>query len=160
MLYIFEDNAAVIKMIIIGRSPRIRHVSRTHRVTLDWLFGRIHLDPKIQITFVDTKLTLTDILTKGNFIRKEWNNLLHLLNISHFSLLCCSQNFSLTSCIKRWRKDARTGRRREDRDKVKADELGVIYLDKFFDCAQSDCVKMPGITQGTLSQRLSKYSET
>ena len=36
-LYIFEDNEAVIKMIIKGRSPSMRHVSRTHRVALDWL---------------------------------------------------------------------------------------------------------------------------
>ena len=33
-LYIFEDNEAVIKMIIKGRSPALRHVSRTHRVAL------------------------------------------------------------------------------------------------------------------------------
>ena len=31
-LYIFEDNEAVIKMIIKGRSPTMRHVSRAHRV--------------------------------------------------------------------------------------------------------------------------------
>ena len=41
MLCVFEDNEAVIKMIIKGRSPTMRHVSRTHRVTLDWLFDRI-----------------------------------------------------------------------------------------------------------------------
>ena len=35
MLYIFEDNEAVIKMIIKVRSPTMRHVSRTHRVALD-----------------------------------------------------------------------------------------------------------------------------
>ena len=46
MLYVFEDNGAVIKMIIKGRSPTMRHVSRTHRVALDWLFDRINLDPK------------------------------------------------------------------------------------------------------------------
>ena len=44
MLYIFEDNETVIKMIIKGRSPTMRHVSRTHRVALDWLFDRINLD--------------------------------------------------------------------------------------------------------------------
>ena len=38
ILYVFEDNEAVIKMIITGRSRTIRHVSRTHRVALDWLF--------------------------------------------------------------------------------------------------------------------------
>ena len=37
MLYI-EDNEALIKMIIKSRSPTMRHVSRTHRVALDWLF--------------------------------------------------------------------------------------------------------------------------
>ena len=54
-LYIFEDNEAVIKMIIKSRSPTMRHVSRTHRVAVDWLFDRIILDPKIQIKHVDTK---------------------------------------------------------------------------------------------------------
>ena len=49
LLYIFEDNEAVIKMIIKVRSPPMRHVSRTHRFALDWLFDRINLDPKIQI---------------------------------------------------------------------------------------------------------------
>ena len=51
-LYIFEDNEAVIKMIE-GRSPTMRHVSRTHRVALDWVFEGINLEPKIQIKFVD-----------------------------------------------------------------------------------------------------------
>ena len=38
VLYVFEGNEAVIKMIIKGRSPTMRHVSRTHTVALDWLF--------------------------------------------------------------------------------------------------------------------------
>ena len=46
LLYVFEDNEAVTKMIIQGRSPTMRHVSRTHRVALDWLFDRINLDTK------------------------------------------------------------------------------------------------------------------
>ena len=71
-LYFFEDNETVIKMIIKGRSPTMRHVSRTHRVALDWLFDRINLDPKIQIKYIDTK---KDILTKGNFTCDEWNHL-------------------------------------------------------------------------------------
>ena len=48
ILVLFEDNEAVIKMIIKGRRPTTRHVSRTHRVALDWLFDRINLDPKNQ----------------------------------------------------------------------------------------------------------------
>ena len=41
LLFVFEDNEAVIKMIMKGRSPTMRHVSRTHRVAHDWLFDRI-----------------------------------------------------------------------------------------------------------------------
>ena len=54
LLYVFEDNEAVIKMIMKGRSPTMRHVSRTHGVALNWLFDRINLDPKIQIKYIDT----------------------------------------------------------------------------------------------------------
>ena len=90
LLYVFEDNEAVIKMIIKGRSPTMRHVSRTHRVALDWLFDRINLDSKIQIKYIDTKNQLADILTKGNFTRDEWNHLLNLFNISHFSSTACT----------------------------------------------------------------------
>ena len=43
LLYVFEDNEAVIKMTIKGRSLTMRNVSRTHRVPLDWLFDRINL---------------------------------------------------------------------------------------------------------------------
>ena len=94
LLSVFEDNEAVIKMIIKGRSPTMRHVSRTHRVALDWLFDRINLDPKIQIKYIDTKNQLADMLTKGNFTRDEWNHLLCLFNISHFSSAECSEVMS------------------------------------------------------------------
>ena len=89
LLYVFEDNEAVIKMIIKGRSPTMRHVSRSHRVALYWLVDRINLDPKIQIKYIDTKNQLADILTEGNFTRDEWNLLLSLFNISHFTSINC-----------------------------------------------------------------------
>ena len=67
VFYIFDDNEAVIKMIIRGRSQTMRHVSRIHRVAPDWLFDRINHDPKIQNKNVDTRNQLADILTKGAF---------------------------------------------------------------------------------------------
>ena len=94
LLYVFEDNEAVIKMITKGRSPTMRHVSRTHRVALDWLFDRINVDPKIQIKYIDTQNQLADMLTKGNFTRDEWNYLLCLCNISHSSSTDCSEVMS------------------------------------------------------------------
>ena len=41
LLTILEDNDAVIKMTIKGRSPTMRHLARTHRVNLDWLLERV-----------------------------------------------------------------------------------------------------------------------
>ena len=101
LLYVFEDNEAVIKMIIQGRCPTMRHVPRTHRVALDWLFDRINLDSKIRIKYIDTKNQLGEILTKGNITRDEWNHLLCLLNISHFSSTNCLEVMS-----KRTQKDS------------------------------------------------------
>ena len=101
LLFVFEDNETVIKMIIKGRSPTMRHVSRTHRVALDWLFDRINLHTKIQIKYIDTKNQVADILTKGNFIRDEWNHMLCFFNISHFSSTDCSEVMS-----KRTQKDS------------------------------------------------------
>ena len=101
LMYVFEDNEAVIKMIIKGRSPTMRHVSRTHRVALDWIFDRINLDSKIQIKYIHTKNHFSDILTKGNFTRDEWNHLLCLFFVSHFSSPDCSEVMS-----KRTQKDS------------------------------------------------------
>ena len=72
----------------------MRHVSRTHRVSPDWLFDRINSDPKIQIRYIDTKDQLADILTKGNFTRDEWNHLLCLFKDSHFSSTVCSETMA------------------------------------------------------------------
>ena len=61
------------------------------------LFDRINLDPKIQIKYIDTKNQLADILTKGSFTRDEWNHLLCLFNISHFSSTVCSDTMAKRS---------------------------------------------------------------
>ena len=96
LLYVIEDSEAVIKMIIKVRNRTMRHVSRTHRVALDWLFDRINQDTKIQIKYIDTKNQLADILTKVNF-KREWNHLLTLFNISHFSSTACTAAKSWSS---------------------------------------------------------------
>ena len=93
VLYVFEDNEA--------DNETMRHVSRIHRVALDWLFDRINLDSQIQIKYIDTKNQLADILIKGNFTRDEWNHLLCLFNIGHFSSTNCSEVMS-----KRTQKDS------------------------------------------------------
>ena len=56
---------------------------------------------KIQIEYIDTKKQLADIPTKGTFTRDEWNHLLCLFNISHFSSITCLEVMS-----KRTQKDS------------------------------------------------------
>ena len=57
--------------------------------------------PKSKSNTFTPKNQLADILTKGNFTRDEWNHLLCLFNISHFSSTNCSEVMS-----KRTQKDA------------------------------------------------------
>ena len=46
--------------------------------------------PKSKSNTSTPKNQLADILTKGNFTRDEWNHLLTLFNISHFSSTACT----------------------------------------------------------------------
>ena len=61
----FGDNEAVIKMIIKGRSPTMRHVSRSHRVSLDWSFDRINVDLEIQIGYIDSSSVNSPIASRS-----------------------------------------------------------------------------------------------
>ena len=81
LLYVFEDNEAVTKMIIKGRSPTMGHVSRTHRVALDWLFDRINLDPKNPTNQKETShvtngiiycVSLISAISVLQFVLKRW----------------------------------------------------------------------------------------
>ena len=124
----------------------MRHVSRTHRIALDWLFDWINLDPKIQIGYIDTKHQLADILTKVNFTRDEWNHLLHLFNITYFSSTCCAQNSSLTSCTKNdGEDDAGTKERRKKCGKIKTDGNELVFncFGEFLIRGRSACIKKP-----------------
>ena len=96
VLYVFEFNEAVIKMVMKGRSPTMWYVSRTNRVPLDWLFNRIKKNPKIQIRYIDTKHQLAEMLTKGNFTRDEWNNL-SFVKYQPLQLSSLHQKFQLDS---------------------------------------------------------------
>ena len=96
-----------------GRSLTMRHVSRTHRVVLDWLFDRINFDPKIRIKYVDTRNQLAEILTKGYFTCDELNNVLHLFNILNEFLDVFLQAFFFFFS----RKPCRRGLRQEGQEK-------------------------------------------
>ena len=100
---------------------------------------------KIQIRYIDTKHQLADILSRGNFTRDEWNNLLHLFNISHFSSTCCAKNSSLISCPKKMAKNECRNRKMKRRDFGKdrnptAMNLSSTCSDKFLVREKSDYI--------------------
>ena len=83
-LLILEDNEAVIKMCVKGRSVVLRHVQKTHRIDLDWIFERLVRDrstKRIMMKWVSTKQQIADILTKGSFPEQTWLELLRLFQI-------------------------------------------------------------------------------
>ena len=77
-----QDNDAVIKMVIKCRAPMLKHVARTHRIDLDWLFERIYSDPSVYGRYIHTKLQIADMLTKGHFTAESWANLCNLIRVT------------------------------------------------------------------------------
>ena len=103
-----------------------------------------NLGSKIQIRYVDTKHQLADVLTKGNFTCDEWNNLLHLVNISHFSSTCCAKNSSVISfstMAKMIQKSKRRRRKSCVQVATSSDEyVFLFYCDKFLRRIESACI--------------------
>ena len=70
----------MIKIVGKGRSAQLRHLRRTQRVNIDWLYEVFH-DLAIRLRYVPSKLQLADVLTKGSFTRPLWNDILKIINI-------------------------------------------------------------------------------
>jgi hypothetical protein len=81
-LVVLEDNDAVIKMIMKGRTNRMRHVPRTHRIDLDWLFDVMREDSGLKLKYINTKDQVADIFTKGLFTSVQWSHLVFLSGIA------------------------------------------------------------------------------
>ena len=81
-LYMFEDNEAVIQMIIKRRTPMMRHVSRHHRVALDGLFDRINLTEDDETRSDNQNVQISGYL----YVGKVFENLRQKLRLSSFTL--------------------------------------------------------------------------
>ena len=118
-LSIFEDNAAEIKMIMKGRRPTMRYVSRPTE-SRSCLFDKIHFytqDPNR--TSSHQKNKLADMLTNGSFTRDEWDQFLRLFNIMNFSMFLAAIFFGTQSRVS-CRRDLKKDRRRTTCGKKKA----------------------------------------
>ena len=104
-------------------------IGYSHRINMDLQNpNQISLTPRNQFA---------DILTKGNFTRDDWNHLLFLFNISHFSSINCSEVMS-----NRTQEDASEERITA---KFKVDDaFGLAIQRKGSKRACLDCIRKPG----------------
>ena len=77
-LIIAEDNQAVIKIVQKARSTALRHLPRTHRIDLQWLF-EVCSNPHVCMRYVGALQQVADLMTKALNKPETW---LHLLGIT------------------------------------------------------------------------------
>ena len=97
-LYNFEDNEAVIRIIIKGRCRTVRHVSRTHRVVLDLLYEQINLESSLSIQHVRITEQMADISTHGAVTTIQWMSLMRLFDMHPLSNLNVDCSLSESYC--------------------------------------------------------------
>ena len=78
-----EDNQATILVVNKGLSPKLRHVSRTHKVKLGSL-SEVFADKSIKLSYIKTDEQSADIFTKA-LPPQKWGHALELLNIINFA---------------------------------------------------------------------------
>ena len=62
-MVVFEDNEAVIKIVLKRRSMALRHVLRTYRIAMDWCF-EVCAQPDVHLKYINTRLQVADLMTK------------------------------------------------------------------------------------------------
>ena len=76
-----EDNEATIRILATGRTPALRHMGRTHKVSLAWLYEQFSRDA-VRLIYCPSEQQSADIFTKTFDTADMWEALLPL--ILHF----------------------------------------------------------------------------
>ena len=63
-----------------GRNPTMRHLGRTHRVSVSWLHERFS-EPQLTLVKEPTDIMFADIFTKGFANPDKWDAVCALINI-------------------------------------------------------------------------------
>ena len=79
MLEVCEDNTATIQVVQRGYSPRLRHITRTHKVNLGSL-AEFFEDEYNRLQYTETSQQCADVFTKAVEASK-WQNAIHLLRM-------------------------------------------------------------------------------
>ena len=74
-----EDNQAAIRILTTGKSPALRHLDRTHRVSLAWLWETFK-DGHLDLIYINSEKEAADIFTKAFTDKDKWLHAIHLIN--------------------------------------------------------------------------------
>ena len=92
---VMDDNEAVIKSLAKGRSPKLRHVARTHRVNLDWCYD-LFRHPEVIARYVSTMYQIADLGTKAIVKGDTWLRLTQLMGIKPPGMAKKEEKFEIT----------------------------------------------------------------
>ena len=88
-----QDNSAVIAIAHSGYSPKLRHLSKTHKIDLGSLYEALQ-DDRVQLRYIATDKQLADIFTKA-LAPAKWPAAVNLLYMQYL----VSQHAGRGSCI-------------------------------------------------------------
>ena len=74
-----EDNQATMRIIQTGKNPALRHLNRTHRVSVSWLHERCARGD-FELEYCDTDEQCADIFTKSFVNAVKWDAVVSLIN--------------------------------------------------------------------------------
>ena len=77
---VFGDNQSMLTVLKKGKNPTMRHVSRTHRVSIAWLHEQYHRN-KFGFVYVRSEDMSADMLTKSTPSPHKWNPARRVINI-------------------------------------------------------------------------------
>jgi hypothetical protein len=80
VLIVAEDNEAVITIVKKARSMALRHLPRTHRIDVQWLF-EVCSHPRVRLVYVNTKQQVADLMTNALNNPQTWEHLLDIAQI-------------------------------------------------------------------------------
>ena len=79
-IHVMEDNDAMIKVMLSGRNPTMRHLGRTHRISVAWLHERFK-EPQCQLHYCPTLSQCADIYTKAFENKDKWTHARRLISV-------------------------------------------------------------------------------
>ena len=79
-LLVREDNDVAIRVIETGRNPTMRHMSRTHGISVSAIH-ELFVAGKFEVEYVPSALQAADIFTKSFSVPLQWQSVCRLVNV-------------------------------------------------------------------------------